>query len=207
MGQIKIDQFGRFYETSSDREDGKGYKSHAAPVTQGDVTFGAAHSKAMTEHMNSIKRDMHSRAIEDRQAEITARQQMGARAAGRAHAHREMALRDNDSYQSGLLLTALDQGYDCCCEGSSVNDQTQQAIKGALGMGKAMAFPVDPIEAHQAQLNQLNVSNLKQQARLNEARQHMGRTAPRIGVPVKPSAVAVHPMNMGPVIPKLVPIK
>jgi hypothetical protein len=200
---IKIDKFGRLYETSSDREDGRGYKAHPTPVTQGDVTFGAAHTKAMTDHTNSIKRDMHNRMIEDRQNAFSARQQMGAAKAARNSAAREMSLRDNDAFQDALLRRAVMSGTNCRCENDTVNDQTQKAIKGALGMGANNAFPVDPIEAHQAQLNALNVSKLSQQARLNAAREKMGATGARVGVfapkPVTP--MAVHPLSIPPVLP------
>lgn len=174
MGQIKVDRFGRFYETSSDREDGKGYKSHAKPVTQGDVTFGAVHSRSLANHSNAVRRDMHNRMIEDRQA------QMG-RQAHNEKVHRaqmgrlrETALRDNEEYQRSILRRAAMQGAECKCQNNTVNDHTQRAIKATLS-GQLGAFPVDPVEAYQAQMKQIAQSQIRSQAHIAQARRRAGK--------------------------------
>lgn len=185
---LKVDKLGRLYETSPDREDGKGFKSYAVPVSSGDVTFGAVHSRALDSHSKSVKRDMMNRAEEDRQKNVRAVQRMNQKVMMGARADAEAKLRDNEDYQEKLLRMGVQQSQmGCECDSSyklsgnglSANgqpgqmglDRTQRAINHHVsGIGADAAYAVDPVEAYQAQLRDIANQQILQQARLDAKR-------------------------------------
>lgn len=185
---LKVDQTGRLYETSPDREDGKGFKSYATPVSSGDVTFGAVHSRALADHSRSVKRDMMNRAEEDRQKNVRAVQNMNRKVMMGARADAEQKLREDEDYQLNLLRMGVQQSQmGCNCDSSysqsgnglSANgmkgqmglDRTQRAINHHVsGIGADTAYAVDPVEAYQAQLKTIADQMIIAQARLDAKR-------------------------------------
>lgn len=222
---LKVDKLGNLYETSPDREDGKGFKSYPTPVSTGDVTFGAIHSKSLDAHAKSVKRDMMNRAEEDRQKNVRAIQNMNRKVMMGARADAEQKLRDNEDYQENLVRTGVQQSQmGCDCDSSysqsgnglSANglkgpmglDRTQRAIRHHVsGIGADTAYAIDPVEAYQAQLkdiaNQMIVAQARLDAKRNDAEDKASQAmTPKQGIFSKSYSgqiapnVLIHPMQL-----------
>lgn len=182
MPILRMDQFGRIYESSPDREDGLGYKGHATPVTQGDVTLGSAYIKSNRELREQALREARLKKMEEAEA---ARQRKIAREKAmqaRVKAMKEDRLLQNEAYQENLKKKALQMGCACTEMKDSLvgnkltaNGQTgyagmsrdQQAIHrhlSGMGVGKAYQIPNQEIIARQTHEKNLRDAIVKKQA-------------------------------------------
>lgn len=169
MPILKVDQFGRIYESSPDREDGGGYGRHATPVTQGDVTLGAAYLKANKNYQDEVLKNAQMRKME---AEERNRQiHMAKRKAAvlRNQAYNEARLRENEAYQQHLTKKALQMGSGCKGMGCGCENMTrdQKALHAYLsGTGVDSSYMISKTEIAQKREHAQNLRNaaLKQQA-------------------------------------------
>jgi hypothetical protein len=188
MPILRVDQFGRIYESSPDREDGLGYKGHAQPVTQGDVTLGSAFAKANKAYNESVVREHQTRRLEDyntKQQRETARR---IAATKRVNAMNENRLRDNEAYQNHLKAKAVSMGcahnYHDEMSGNRLTANGQSGINGMSRDQKAIhlayyglgstdsSLNLSREEVNNRELHQRNLRNatLKAQAMENKAR-------------------------------------
>lgn len=138
MPILRVDQFGRLYESGRDSENGTGYNRHAAPVSQGDVTLGAAFLKANKAYQNEVIKNARLRKLEgviDAQELSQARKKL---AAERNKAMNEAILAENQAYQTMLKKKAVSMG--CACEKLSTpmsgNGMTANGLRGFAGMSR-----------------------------------------------------------------------
>ena len=187
MPILRVDQFGRIYESSPDREDGLGYKGHATPVSQGDLTLGSAYAKSNKALNEQVMREKRLRKAEDAQAaqqrEVARRKAM----ANRIKAASDQKLRDNESYQNYLKGKAISMGCPCTLDnklsgnGLTANGRTgiagmsrdQQAIHRAYhGMGVDASYNIPNTEVRNREQHNSNLRSaaLKQQAQEQKLR-------------------------------------
>ena len=167
MPILAVDQFGRLYETSPDRDDGLGYKSHARPVTTGDLTLGSAYLKSQATYNQTVMKERDALLRQDQQDRLEAK---------RAHDQRMKVMRremiqntmgQDETVKRNQLEKALSQGYSCGCKsalsgnpltangqsGYQGLDRTQKAlIHRTTGLGEDVTYKVDPVELYQRQM-------------------------------------------------------
>ncbi|NJM09362.1 MAG: hypothetical protein HC883_00220 [Bdellovibrionaceae bacterium] len=168
MPILAVDQFGRIYETSPDREDGLGYGGRPETVDQQDLTLGSAYLNAQNRRRQELVRSHQSQKIQDHIDEREA----AVRAYHQAQARRQIEIdeRRNDDHRLRDALTKKAVAMGCSCEYStgmsgnvlSANGQSgwagmsrdQKTLHHALsGMGSNTAYLPDPMEVRQARMN------------------------------------------------------
>lgn len=166
MARLAVDQFGQIYETSPDRDDGLGYGSRPEPVSQGDLTLGAAYLKSQSaRQMSQVKLRRDNLAL-DAQDEMTRRIAMNDRARSMQKELSEINMIRSPQVREAVLRQALSGG--CECEYSTpmsgnvftANGQSgwagmtrdQKTIQHVtMGQGHNVAHRVDPLEERQFQ--------------------------------------------------------
>ena len=103
MPILRVDKFGRLYESSRDRADGLGYNRHADAVNVSDLTLDAVYlTQQENQKREALKHRMLS-AAQDEQARMEkVRQARNARLA-QLKAQNEELLRQNRSVQNNLI--------------------------------------------------------------------------------------------------------
>ena len=168
MPILALDQYGRIYETSPDRMDGLGYKSHARPVGHGDLTLGNAYLKSQAAYQSDVLRERQAMAAEARADQIQRLNQIKRDAKERQRAAEENAMMQQPERKKLQTLKALRMNGQCSCptneisgDGLTANGQRgyagmnrdQQVIHQHLAPGAmSAAHPVDPMEVYQARM-------------------------------------------------------
>lgn len=173
MPILRVDQFGRIYETSRDSETGGGYGHHATPVTQGDVTLGSAYLKANKNYQDEVLKNSRMKKIEEseRQAQLHAAKRRIAVA--KQKAYNEAKLRENEAYQNYLTKKALQMGSGCIGCGCGDKTRDQKALESHLkGMGVDSSHMISQSEIKQrlSHNSNLRAATLQQQAREQKTR-------------------------------------
>lgn len=132
MPVLKVDKYGRVYQTGRDSENGTGYGGHAEPVTQGDMTLGAAYLKAQKKQQDEVIRINRIRKIEDHQNRVSAELAHKKAQAKKHKARRELGLLDNEAYQLNLQKKALSMG--CCQNSDTIKGLSANGLSGFAGM-------------------------------------------------------------------------
>lgn len=180
MPILRVDKFGRLYESSRDRADGLGYNRHADAVNVSDLTLDAVYlTQQENQKREALKHRMLS-AAQDEQARMEkVRQARNARLA-QLKAQNEELLRQNRSVQNNLIRRGLaspvyDKSLGCPCPDQNL---TQQSISHVMtGMGKDVTSRVPRTElvqqSHLAKAERILARNQAQKAKLERDHKRM----------------------------------
>ena len=175
MPILAVDQFGQLYETSPDRADGKGYKGHATPVAQADVTLGNAYLKAQKQYNAQVAKEKQIQAHLDRQDAIKMARLNQEKVRLRDQRAMSQGLSQNQDYQQAQLRKAVQSGKMGASHDSSYilsgNGMTANGRSGWHGMTRDQkvihhhmsGLGAKPTVAHQVDPHELNQARLKQQ--------------------------------------------
>jgi hypothetical protein len=161
MPILAVDQFGRIYETSPDREDGLGFGQRPECVSQGDLTLGAAYLKSQAvrqRELIQLKRDQRAMDAEDATTRAIAQRSFEARV---KRDRAEARMLENPVMREALTRKALAMGCDCeystpmsgnvmTANGQSgwrgMSRDAQMIHHAVTGEGVNTAYQVDPEE-------------------------------------------------------------
>ena len=185
MPILRVDQFGRIYQSDPNREDGLGYGGHAYPVTQGDLTLGSAYIKASRDYNNQVTKDARNRRRDDAKQKSQDQRASAARELAQDQQEKARELQDCELYRRKMANEAVTLGCECKTlpsvmsgDGMTANGQTgfngmsrdQQTIHNHyLGVGYDSSLRVSNNEIAQkkADFNGANSEALRLQARQN----------------------------------------
>lgn len=171
MPILRVDNLGRIYQTSRDREDGGGFSSYASPVTQGDVTLGSAYVKAAREVRNVNIRNSQINGILDEQAKNRALQAQYQVAQARANAASQNRLRENDLYKKNQIKRAVSMG--CSCDISTPLTGNHLTANGQFGY-KGMSRDQKAIHEHFAGVPKFSAHRVNEQELQQKRNSQMG---------------------------------
>jgi hypothetical protein len=135
MPILRVDQFGRLYESSPDRADGLGYGGHAPGVTQGDSTYGASYLKSQQQYQRDVMRDKAMQVAQDREDAVKREQARRQAIERQRREAMESNLMDNPRVKNAMIKRGLAMG--CNCGVTPRPDKTQQAIKQFMNTGRS----------------------------------------------------------------------
>lgn len=181
MPILAMDKYGRLYETGRDRADGRGFSSHARPVSTSDTTLGAVYLNQQEETQRQALKEQMLNDQQARQAKLKRAQQVEAAKKAKFKEQTEEILRQNRSVQNNLIRRGLStplHGADFGCPCSDQN-QTQQSISHVMsGMGRDVTLRAPRTEllqqAHQNRAEKILRNQANQQARLEAAHRAHG---------------------------------
>jgi len=176
MPILALDKFGRIYETSPDRADGLGYKSHPESVERGDLTLGSSYMKADAKYQAEVGRERQWRKVEDAEARIVNERQRAKVKALRNKQAQEDWLSQNEQYRKAQVRRAIQMGVGHGLDprrltangqtGLNGLDGTQKAIYAhANQMGTQFSFQVSQVEKEQALIRAMANQQIHAQAK------------------------------------------
>lgn len=154
MSILRVDKYGRLYQSSRDRADGLGYSHHARPAEQRDLTYGCAHTRGVMGQEWRTMTEREAIATQDRQDQVDRRNHYKKLQAKRRRELTEEYAMDNDLYKRNMLRQALQMGHYCpVAERAKLEHRRrheQMAVSNKMsGMGVDVTHRVDPQEAAQ----------------------------------------------------------
>lgn len=186
MPILAIDSMGRIYEASPDRADGLGYKTHAQPVTNGDVTLGNVYLKEACRYRDDVLKEKRAMAIEELKDRRVRLERKKAIAEQRRKAMLEDELARNEIYQRNRAREAIQMGCNCSVpsttlsgDGRTANgqrgwngmDRDQQTIHHAIaGMGHNTAHGANRLEVAQRNFEKQALRRIGHEAAQRTAR-------------------------------------
>ncbi len=179
MPILRVDQNGKLYAASSDREDGGGFGYLPECVEQGDLTLGAAYLRAGQKRTNELLRAARNREVEALEDSRRARKQAESKAFAKRREENKNRILFSPEGQRAAFEKAIGMGCACDYESPmSGNVMTANGQRGVAGMSRdertifnvmsgrpSGAFGVDPIEQAQAESKSQVNRLLKMRAR------------------------------------------
>lgn len=137
MPILKMDQMGRIYQTSPDREDGLGFGASPIPVQHGDLTLGNSYIKSQHRYNDELQAEQIKRKKDELQERNLRKQQRLQIAQKRMQENSHLQQLEDENYRHEVNRLALQMGYSCeYAQPLSGNVMSANGQHGHAGMNR-----------------------------------------------------------------------